>query len=116
MVRALARITKFYAEESCGQCTPCREGTGWMEAIVEKIEHGHGTAEDVDKLEQIANSIGGNTICALGDAASMPVQSFVKKFKPEFLRHVEEHRCPFGDSGWGITQTSREALVGAVRY
>ena len=69
-----------------------------------------------DKLEQIANSIGGNTICALGDAASMPVQSFLKKFKPEFLRHVEEHRCPFGDTGWGITQTSRDALVGAVRY
>jgi NADH-quinone oxidoreductase subunit F len=116
MVRALARITKFYAEESCGQCTPCREGTAWMEAIVEKIEHGHGTAEDVEKLEQIANSIGGNTICALGDAASMPVQSFLKKFKGEFLRHVEEHRCPYGDAGWGLTQTSREALVGAVRY
>ncbi|MGB8932556.1 MAG: NADH-quinone oxidoreductase subunit NuoF [Anaeromyxobacteraceae bacterium] len=116
MVRALARISKFYAEESCGQCTPCREGTAWMEAIVEKIEHGHGTAADVEKLEQIANSIGGNTICALGDAASMPVQSFLKKFKPEFLRHVEEHRCPFGDSGWGLTQASREALVGAVRY
>jgi NADH-quinone oxidoreductase subunit F len=116
MVRALARISKFYAEESCGQCTPCREGTAWMEAIIEKIEHGHGTAADVEKLEQIANSIGGNTICALGDAASMPVQSFLKKFKPEFLRHVEEHRCPFGDSGWGLTQASREALVGAVRY
>jgi NADH-quinone oxidoreductase subunit F len=116
MVRALARISKFYAEESCGQCTPCREGTAWMEAIIEKIEHGHGTAADVEKLEQIANSIGGNTICALGDAASMPVQSFLKKFKPEFLRHVEEHRCPFGDSGWGLTQTSRDAFVGAVRY
>jgi NADH-quinone oxidoreductase subunit F len=116
MVRALARIAKFYAEESCGQCTPCREGTAWMEAIIEKIEHGHGTAADVEKLEQIANSIGGNTICALGDAASMPVQSFLKKFKPEFLRHVEEHRCPFGESGWGLTQASREALVGAVRY
>lgn len=116
MVRALARITKFYAEESCGQCTPCREGTAWMEAIVEKIEHGHGTAADVEKLEQIANSIGGNTICALGDAASMPVQSFVKKFKHEFLRHVEEQRCPYGDSGWGLTQASREAFVGAVRY
>jgi NADH-quinone oxidoreductase subunit F len=116
MVRALARISKFYAEESCGQCTPCREGTAWMEAIIEKIEHGHGTAADVEKLEQIANSIGGNTICALGDAASMPVQSFLKKFKPEFLRHVEEHRCPYGDTGWGLTQASREALVGAVRY
>jgi len=116
MVRALARISKFYAEESCGQCTPCREGTSWMEGIVEKIEHGHGTAADVAKLEQIAGNIGGQTICALGDAASMPVQSFVKKFRDEFLRHVEERRCPFGDHGWGLDQSSRPALVGGVRY
>jgi NADH-quinone oxidoreductase subunit F len=116
MVRALARISKFYAEESCGQCTPCREGTSWMEGIVEKIEHGHGTAADVEKLEQIAGNIGGNTICALGDAASMPVQSFLKKFRDEFLRHTVEHRCPFGESGWGLDQTSRPAVVGAVRY
>jgi NADH-quinone oxidoreductase subunit F len=70
----------------------------------------------VEKLEQIAGNIGGNTICALGDAASMPVQSFVKKFKDEFLRHAVEHRCPYGDHGWGLEQTSRPALVGAVRY
>ncbi len=116
MVRALARISKFYAEESCGQCTPCREGTSWMEGIVEKIEHGHGTAADVAKLEQLAGNIGGQTICALGDAASMPVQSFVKKFRDEFLRHTVEHRCPFGDTAWGLEQSSRPALVGAVRY
>jgi NADH-quinone oxidoreductase subunit F len=116
MVRALARISKFYAEESCGQCTPCREGTSWMEGIAEKIEHGHGTAADVAKLEQIAGNIGGNTICALGDAASMPVQSFLKKFKDEFMRHVTEHRCPYGDHGWGLEQASRPAVVGAVRY
>jgi NADH-quinone oxidoreductase subunit F len=116
MVRALARISKFYAEESCGQCTPCREGTSWMEAIVEKIEHGHGTAADVAKLDQIAGNIGGNTICALGDAAAMPVQSFVKKFRDEFLRHVEERRCPFGEHGWGLEQSSRAAIVGAVQY
>jgi NADH-quinone oxidoreductase subunit F len=116
MVRALARISKFYAEESCGQCTPCREGTSWMEQIVEKIEHGHGTAADVEKLEQVAGNIGGNTICALGDAASMPVQSFVKKFRDEFMRHVEERRCPYGDHGWGVDQSSRPAVVGAVKY
>jgi NADH-quinone oxidoreductase subunit F len=116
MVRALARISKFYAEESCGQCTPCREGTSWMEGIIEKIEHGHGSAADVDKLEQIAGNIGGNTICALGDAASMPVQSFLKKFREEFMRHVEERRCPYGDHGWGLEQSSRPAVVGAVRY
>ena len=116
MVRALARIAKFYAEESCGQCTPCREGTSWMEGIVEKIEHGHGTRADVDKLEQLAGNIGGNTSCALGDAASMPVQSFVKKFRDEFIRHVEERRCPFGEHGWGLEQASRPARVGGITY
>ena len=116
MVRALARISKFYAEESCGQCTPCREGTSWMEGIIEKIEHGHASAADVAKLEQVSGNIMGQTICALGDAAAMPVQSFVKKFRDEFLRHVEERRCPYGDHGWGLDQTSRPAVVGGVRY
>jgi len=116
MVRALARIAKFYAEESCGQCTPCREGTSWMEGIIEKIEHGHATVADVDKLEQVAGNIAGQTICALGDAAAMPVQSFLKKFKPEFLRHAEERRCPYGEHGWGLDQTSRPARVGNVVY
>jgi NADH-quinone oxidoreductase subunit F len=116
MVRALARISKFYAEESCGQCTPCREGTSWMEGIIEKIEHGHGTAADVAKLEQVAGNIAGQTICALGDAAAMPVQSFLKKFKHEFLQHVEERRCPHGDHGWGLDQSSRAARVGAITY
>ncbi len=116
MVRALARLSKFYAEESCGQCTPCREGTNWMEGILEKLEHGHGTAADVAKLEQVANSIAGNTICALGDAAAMPVQSFLKKFKAEFLQHAELRRCPHGDHGWGLTQEPRDAVAGPVRY
>jgi NADH-quinone oxidoreductase subunit F len=116
VVRVLARIAKFYAEESCGQCTPCREGTPWMEGIVEKIEHGHGTAADVEKLEQAAGSILGMTICALGDAAAMPVQSFVAKFKPDFLAHVEARRCPVGERGWGIVQESRQAVVGSIRY
>jgi NADH-quinone oxidoreductase subunit F len=116
VVRVLARIARFYAEESCGQCTPCREGTPWMEAIVEKIEHGHGTAEDVAKLEQVANSVMGMTICALGDAAAMPVQSFVKRFKQDFLAHVEARGCPVGETGWGVQQETREAVVGPLRY
>jgi NADH-quinone oxidoreductase subunit F len=115
MVRALSRISKFYAEESCGQCTPCREGTPWMEGLIEKIEHGHGVPGDVDKLLQMANNIGGNTICALGDAAAMPVQSFVKKFRAEFERHIEERRCPYGHEAWGKTQETREAVIGSVR-
>ena len=116
MVRVLARIAKFYAEESCGQCTPCREGTPWMESIAEKIESGHGVPGDADKLADLADHIGGQTICALGDAAAMPVQSFVRKFKDEFERHIAEHRCPFGEGGWGVSQDSRDALVGAIPY
>ncbi len=116
MVRALARLSKFYAEESCGQCTQCREGTHWMEGILERIEAGHASAADVARLEQVANSIAGNTICALGDAAAMPVQSFLKKFRPEFLAHAELHRCPHGDHGWGLTQETRDAVAGPVRY
>ena len=116
MVRALARLSKFYAEESCGQCTPCREGTNWMEGMLERIEAGHASAADVARLEQVANSIAGNTICALGDAAAMPVQSFLKKFKPEFLAHTELRRCPCGDTGWGLTQEPRDAVAGPMRY
>ncbi len=115
VVRVLARIARFYAEESCGQCTPCREGTPWMEAIVEKIEHGRGTAEDVAKLEQVANSVMGMTICALGDAAAMPVQSFVKRFKQDFLAHVEARGCPVGETGWGVQQESHDAVIGPLR-
>ncbi|HZY05300.1 MAG TPA: NADH-quinone oxidoreductase subunit NuoF [Anaeromyxobacteraceae bacterium] len=115
VVRVLARIARFYAEESCGQCTPCREGTPWMEAIVEKIEHGRGTAEDVARLEQVANSVMGMTICALGDAAAMPVQSFVKRFKQDFLAHVEARGCPVGETGWGVQQESHDAVIGPLR-
>ena len=115
MVRVLARIAKFYAEESCGQCTPCREGTPWMEGVLHRIEHGQATRAEVEKLDQMAGNIMGQTICALGDAAAMPVQSFLKKFRSEFIRHVEERCCPYGEHAWGRTQESREALVGGVR-
>ena len=115
MVRALSRIAMFYAEESCGQCTPCRQGTPWMERILEKIEHGEGTRSDVDLIEQLPGNIMGQTICALGDAAAMPVQSFVKKFKKEFLDHVEQRGCPLGEKAWGVSRTTREALIGGIR-
>jgi NADH-quinone oxidoreductase subunit F len=116
MVRALSRLARFYAEESCGQCTPCREGTNWMEGMLHRIEHGEASAADVARLEQVANSIAGNTICALGDAAAMPVQSFLKKFRHEFLQHAELRRCPHGDHGWGLTQEPRDAVAGPMRY
>ena len=93
MVRALERLSYFYFEESCGQCTPCREGTGWMYRVIHRIEHGLGRPEDLDLLNSVASRIGGHTICALGDAAAMPVQSFLKHFGAEFAYHVEHKRC-----------------------
>lgn len=95
MVDVLLNIIHFYRHESCGQCTPCREGTNWAEKIIRKIEHGQGTKKDIDLLEEVANHINFRTICPLGDAAAMPMQSFLKKFRHEFEAHVTQHRCPY---------------------
>lgn len=94
VVRLLRRITKFYAHESCGQCTPCREGCQWMENIIERIEHGHGREQDLPLLLDIADNINGKTLCALGDAAAGPVSSFVKKFRGDFEAHIRGKKCP----------------------
>jgi NADH-quinone oxidoreductase subunit F len=88
VVKLIHRITKFYAHESCGQCTPCREGCHWMESIIERILHGKGREQDLALLSDIADNIGGKTLCALGDAAAGPVASFVKKFKPDFEAYI----------------------------
>ncbi len=96
MVKVLARLAHFYFEESCGQCTPCREGTGWLARVVHRIEHGEGTQEDLDKLVDVAGRIEGNTICALGDAAAMPVKSFIKHFRDEFQYHIDHKKCLVG--------------------
>ena len=93
MVRALERLSYFYYEESCGQCTPCREGTNWLYQIVHRVEHGQGRPEDLDLLRSLTKNIMGHTICALGDAASMPVKSFVKHFQDEFAYHIERKKC-----------------------
>ncbi|HEY9192709.1 MAG TPA: NADH-quinone oxidoreductase subunit NuoF [Methyloversatilis sp.] len=93
MVKALERLSYFYHEESCGQCTPCREGTGWLYRMVHRIEHGQGRPDDLDTLDNVASNIAGRTICALGDAAAFPVKSFIKHFRPEFEYHVEHKRC-----------------------
>ena len=84
IVRAISRISYFYKHESCGQCTPCREGTGWLYRMLTRIREGKGTEEDLGKLVDVANKIEGHTICALGDAAAWPVQSFLKHFYDEF--------------------------------
>jgi NADH-quinone oxidoreductase subunit F len=93
MVKALERLSYFYFEESCGQCTPCREGTGWMYRVVHRIEHGKGRMEDLDLLTNVAGNISGRTICALGDAAASPVASFVKHFRDEFEYHITHGKC-----------------------
>lgn len=93
MVKVLERISYFYYEESCGQCTPCREGTGWLYRVVHRIEHGQGTMEDLELLDKVASNIMGRTICALGDAAAMPVRSFIEHFRDEFEHHITHKEC-----------------------
>jgi len=92
MVKVLGRIAHFYFEESCGQCTPCREGTGWLYRMIHRIIHGEGRQEDLELLTDVANKIGGRTICALGDAAAMPVISFVKEFREEFQYYIDNKK------------------------
>lgn len=93
MVKALERLAYFYFEESCGQCTPCREGTGWLYRIIHRIEHGQGRPEDLDLLLSLCDNIAGRTICALGDAAAWPVQGMLKHYRNEFEYHIEHKRC-----------------------
>lgn len=93
IVRMLERISRFYMDESCGQCTPCREGTGWLYRITHDIEHGRGTKEDLETLRRAAKNIEGRTICAFGEAAAWPVGGCLKHFYDEFLYHVEHKKC-----------------------
>jgi NADH-quinone oxidoreductase subunit F len=93
MVKSLLRLSYFYYEESCGQCTPCREGTGWLYRMVHRIEHGEGRPDDLDTLLSVCDGIQGRTICALGDAAAMPVRAMIKNYTDEFAYHIEHKRC-----------------------
>lgn len=93
MVKSLQRLSYFYMHESCGQCTPCREGTGWLSRMVDRIEMGHGRPSDMDMLDNVAENIQGRTICALGDAAAMPVRAMIKHFRHEFEHHIEHKTC-----------------------
>ncbi|MBI3714851.1 MAG: NADH-quinone oxidoreductase subunit NuoF [Betaproteobacteria bacterium] len=100
MVKAAERLAYFYFEESCGQCTPCREGTGWLYRIIHRIEHGEGRMEDLDLLLNLSDQIQGRTICALGDAAAMPVRAFVKNYREEFEYHIKHKRCMVKPGGY----------------
>jgi NADH-quinone oxidoreductase subunit F len=93
MVKSLQRLSYFYMHESCGQCTPCREGTGWLSRMVDRIETGHGRPSDMAMLDNVAENIQGRTICALGDAAAMPVRAMIKHFRHEFEHHIEHKTC-----------------------
>ncbi len=92
MVRALTRIARFYHMESCGQCTPCREGTGWMHRVLQRIVDGQGRSEDLELLRSAAGQIEGHTICAFGEAAAWPVQGMLRHFWSEFEYYIEHGR------------------------
>ncbi len=115
MVRALESLARFFHHESCGQCSPCREGTGWVHKVVRALERGQGRAQDVDLLIQIADGMQGNTICLLADACAMPTRSIVSKFRDEFRAHVDLGRCPVGGAGFGdaLPETGRSEHIHA---
>ncbi len=118
MVRALERLSYFYYEESCGQCTPCREGTGWLYRVVHRIETGQGRMEDLPLLDNVADNIAGRTICALGDAAALPVKSFLKHFRAEFEYHIAHKHClvsgPDVEPKWGRAGAERAEMPAAL--
>jgi len=93
IVRAITRFSRFYMHESCGQCTPCREGTGWMWRIMERMCVGNATIEEIDMLEEVTRQVEGHTICALGDAAAWPIQGLIRSFRPELERRINEARA-----------------------
>ena len=95
IVRAISRISYFYKHESCGQCTPCREGTGWMWRVMERLRTGDAAIEEIDMLQQVTKQVEGHTICALGDAAAWPIQGLIRHFRPELERRIEEHNAQF---------------------
>jgi NADH-quinone oxidoreductase subunit F len=95
MVQLGLRVAQFYQHESCGKCTPCREGTRWMVDLLRKIEIGEATHDELDLLLDVCDRILGNCLCPLGDAAAMPVASYVTKFRDEYRRHIDERGCPF---------------------
>jgi NADH-quinone oxidoreductase subunit F len=93
VIAAIARLSHFYKHESCGQCTPCREGTGWILRVMKRMVKGDANVEEIDKLYNLTKQIEGHTICALGDAAAWPVQGLIKHFKPEMIARIESFKA-----------------------
>ena len=98
IVRAISRLSYFYKHESCGQCTPCREGTGWMWRVMERLRTGDAAIEEIDMLHEVTKQVEGHTICALGDAAAWPVQGLIRHFRPELERRIHEHNAKFAEA------------------
>ena len=98
IVRAISRLSYFYKHESCGQCTPCREGTGWMWRMMERLRTGDAAIDEIDMLQQVTKQVEGHTICALGDAAAWPIQGLIRHFRPELERRIEEHNAQFAEA------------------
>ena len=112
IVRAVLRWTEFYKHESCGKCTPCREGTWWLTQILERIENGEGTVEDLDKLLDLCDNILGRSFCGLGDGATMPISSSIRFFHDEYLQHINDGGCPFdpaASTAWAATAEKEPA-------
>jgi len=93
IVRAISRLSYFYKHESCGQCTPCREGTGWMWRVMERLREGNAEVEEIDMLFEVTKQVEGHTICALGDAAAWPIQGLIRHFRPEIERRIAEKKA-----------------------
>ena len=98
MVRVACVTSYFFRDESCGQCTQCREGTGWVHKLCEKIEQGRGTAADLALLDDVPSLMEGQTICAFADAAAWPIQGLLRHFRADFQAHIDERKCPFAES------------------
>ena len=98
VIKAIWRLSKFYKHESCGQCTPCREGTGWMWRMMERLRTGDAAIEEIDMLQEVTKQVEGHTICALGDAAAWPIQGLIRHFRPELERRINEHNAQFQEA------------------
>jgi NADH-quinone oxidoreductase subunit F len=114
MVKQIARLARFYAHESCAQCTQCREGTAWTTKIMERIEAGQGTAADLDTLLSIADNMTAKTICVLSDSCAVPVVSGIQKFRDEFEAHITQRRCPFRPATAATPATAASAATVAA--
>ncbi|KLU88527.1 hypothetical protein MAPG_07512 [Magnaporthiopsis poae ATCC 64411] len=115
VVRAIARLSHFYRHESCGQCTPCREGSKWTEQIMHRFEHGQGRVREIDMLQELTKQVEGHTICALGEAFAWPIQGLIRHFRPELEKRMADYAQQTGGpalaGGWNHDARQQGKLV-----